>query len=686
MNSSAKITSFLDKLIFVFTVIFLLTLTNSIFLNQIGYFGALLFILIRFAVTRKNPFSKTGLELPFLLFIIAEIISTAVSVNQAQAFHNLLKRFLLIPVVYTMVVAADDYKKAVLFVKIFLGAGLLTILAYIIFAYEHFIQQLYRVESKGPSPFQYVMTAGGLISIVSIYYLAFFLENKSTYKIKLIYLAGFLISLLALLASYTRAAWLGAIAGIGIMLLLKRKYLLIGISALLLLLIVLLIPNESKVLFYKDEPNKPVLEKVMDTPGRAYGVKIKNGKTFVADYENGILIIDSAYSTHTIRAPFPVTEISFWDGNLFAKLVDGRFVLWEKKGENRYEQKTEFVSPGDTRSFALVNDNLYVNDLDSGVTVYTNSNDIKAYKRFPEINGARIITVNEKFLAIYNLKNKLIKIYKLDSLFLPAGIPQTVKLEKNFVNLFLWKNYLFADNEDGLYAFDLKEKNKKHKTVEGIGGVITLLKLNGTAAILTADGKINFIKPGTDRISVYKTYPLEIKPASFDIEGKRIAVTSYKRNRFLSVIDMYHTTNIQRLIQWETGMKILRDHPLFGVGDIDLQKIFSEYKPYYLKKNFGHLHNNYVHILVILGVFGFVVFVILLAKIFGKDFGVYRAVQKGTIESAFALGTIGAFTAFLVSGLAEWNFGDHEIITMIWFTLGLNIALYKTSVKIGKHD
>ncbi len=687
MNKVSQITRQLDKLIFVFTVIFLLTLTNSIFFNQIGYYGALLFILIRFAITKKNPFSKTGLEIPFLFFIAAEIVSTLLSINQSQSFHNLLKRFLLIPVVYTMVVAADDYKKAVQFVKIFLGAALITILAYIVFAYEHFIQQLYRVESKGPSPFQYVMTAGGLISFVAVYYFAFFLEYKSKLKFKILFFTGFLITILALLASYTRAAWLGAIAGIAIMLLLKRKYILIALTGIILLLAIVLFPNESKVRFYTRTNGEPEITKILNTPGRAYDVTLQNNIAYVADFEDGILIIDTSFGETNVQAPFPVTSVSFWGEKLFAKLVDGRFVLWNPIGERKFEFDTEFVSPGDTKSSVLHNNLLYVNDLDSGITVYLNNQNINEKKRFPEINNARNLSVSESYLAVYDLNDKNIEVYRLDSLYLPYELAGKIHLEKNFVNLWIWNNLLFADNEDGLYVYDLNNVSKKTNVVEQIHGVVSVKQAGDNAAILSADGKIHFISDdGNGTLDNLVTYNLKFKPSSFAINNERIVVTSYKRNRLLSVVDLYHTTNIQRIIQWETGMKILRDHPVFGVGDIDMQKVFSEYKPYYLKENFGHLHNNYVHILVILGVFGFIVFIILLAKIFLTDFNIYKNSNGSSIEAAFALGTIGMFTAFLVSGLAEWNFGDHEIITMVWFTLGLNIALYKTSKSIGKSN
>ena len=88
-----------EKILFGFVVLFLLTLTNSIFLNQIGYYGALLGVIILFIFSDRNKFEKTKLEIPFLLFILAEIISSILSINKEQAFQNALKRFLLIPIV-----------------------------------------------------------------------------------------------------------------------------------------------------------------------------------------------------------------------------------------------------------------------------------------------------------------------------------------------------------------------------------------------------------------------------------------------------------------------------------------------------------------------------------------------------------------------------------------------------------
>jgi O-antigen ligase len=156
----------------------------------------------------------------------------------------------------------------------------------------------------------------------------------------------------------------------------------------------------------------------------------------------------------------------------------------------------------------------------------------------------------------------------------------------------------------------------------------------------------------------------------------KVYITKMKRNRLGSVVDPYHFSNIDRINMAKTGIEIFKKHPLLGIGDIDITHIFAVSKKPYQKENFGHFHNNYVHILVILGVIGFLITMALLIKIMLVHIKIYKAVRSISFVSSFSMGALSSFIAFLVSGLAEWNFGDQEIITMIWFILGLNLAFY----------
>jgi len=78
--------------------------------------------------------------------------------------------------------------------------------------------------------------------------------------------------------------------------------------------------------------------------------------------------------------------------------------------------------------------------------------------------------------------------------------------------------------------------------------------------------------------------------------------------------------------------------------------------------------------LVTLGILGFIATMFLLLKILIIHVKNYYKLKGEPFAESYALGSAGSFAAFLVSGLTEWNFGDHEIITMIWFMLALCIA------------
>ena len=130
MNSK-KYTTIIDNTILVFVFIFLASLTNSIFLNQLGYYGAILSIVLRFYYTKENNFTRSNLEYAFIFFIAAEILSTIFAQNQSQSFHNLLKRVLIIPTFYTFSAAVSDIKTLKMFFYVYIVFALLSCLIYL---------------------------------------------------------------------------------------------------------------------------------------------------------------------------------------------------------------------------------------------------------------------------------------------------------------------------------------------------------------------------------------------------------------------------------------------------------------------------------------------------------------------------------------------------------------------------
>jgi hypothetical protein len=232
------------------------------------------------------------------------------------------------------------------------------------------------------------------------------------------------------------------------------------------------------------------------------------------------------------------------------------------------------------------------------------------------------------------------------------------------------------------------------KTNEGIGlyslsdGKIRLVDLNRNVGNLlffisrdtiifgcNSSGEFfEFAYPMNDELQIKNRVKLGWIPTNINFDANKIYATMLKRSRLSSFIDPYYPTNYSRLVLWRAGWEIFKDYPLFGVGDIGLAKVYADYKPPYDKKIEGHLHSNYFHSLATLGAIGFIAIMFLFIKIFLVPLSLVKKLRQIPFASSFSLGAIGGYVSFLAAGLTEYNFGDHEVITMVWFTLALSIA------------
>lgn len=655
-----------------FLFLFIATLNNSIFLNQIGYFGALLLIVYKSLQKKEIQFQKTGLEVIFLLFISAEVLSTLFAVDSAQSFHNLLKRVLLIPVVYTVFSSVNDYADLRKVFYLFLAASIITFSIYLFDAYKHFASHLYQIESKGPSTFQYVMTAGGLISFTTIFLFAYVINEKQKLTWKILSVILFTLSFIALLASYTRAAWIGALAGLFIILVVKRIWLIVvpaSVAALYLLFGISTI-SEVKVLNLNSKE-----EKVVETEGRAWNLFADSSIIIQADYQNGINILDSELNLKNNYAlNYPAVNVDkLNDSTIFAASVNLELFLFDIRN-NQIREVSKFYTKGRSIDFDVYQTRLYVLDLDSGLTIFNNPSD---FVNYPEFNNFNNISIDNNHIAGYSTKEKRLKIYNLKNGFIDSLLFED---EYDFYSGFVWvsDSVVFVQRDSGLKIYKFTSSNLLEiGNQNNLNGIKSIRKYKSKIFALSFDNKIYEIFINNMNLTFELVYKNEYNISDFYPYKDQLVITQNKINRFASIIDPYHDTNLERFNQWSAGLRMFEDYPLFGVGDIDLHKLYKEYKKPFEKFTYGHLHNNYVHLLVILGSYGFIIVMMMLFMILKKHYVIYSTVKNEKLLSTISLGSFASFVGFLVSGLAEWNFGDHEIITMVWFTLALNLAVNK---------
>jgi len=682
--ANQKTIKILDYIIFSFIIIFLASLTNSIFVNQLGYYGALIFLLIKYFISKENPFEKTGLEIPILLFIAAEIFSTIFSLNQPQAFQNLLKRVLLLPIIYVIASGTVDIKKGKLFFKTYIGFALISCLIYLYMSYDYWLFNKFALTESGPSVFNYPITAGELISFTIIFLFSFIINEKGSLKYKLFNSAAFIVAVLALISTYKRTGWIGTAAGILAVLIMKKQWKIIGAGATAVILLFIFEKNISYFSVYDTSGGN--IEKVSEnnTEGRAFDVTAED-YVFISDFENGVLIFNNGEFVNKIEIPGAVNKFEIWKNNFYiAALADSRFLLYNNKSGYEFEFVNEFISPGFVQSFEIKNDLLYVNDLDSGLTIFRNPELLTDTLRFPLINRNNIVRVESTKLFCYSKLNG-IKIHKLEN-FLPARELFSHKPIEGASLVDFVNGKIFISDKSGSGFYNYSEMSLSKNENEELPSNIYLIQQNENKLFFSGlDKKLYAAEiDSAEIVKIISSTSVDELITSIDGCNNKIYTTTVREARLKSIFDPNKVSNFVRLALWRAGILIFKDHPVFGVGDIDLAFLYKEYKRYYDKEIQGHLHNNYIHLLAILGAFGFFAAMYLLLKIFFMNIKIYNSLQAVPFISSVALGSMGAFVSFLVAGLTEWNFGDHEIITMVWFTVGLNIAFYKLSEKKHK--
>ncbi|HMS33746.1 MAG TPA: O-antigen ligase family protein [Ignavibacteria bacterium] len=146
--------------------------------------------------------------------------------------------------------------------------------------------------------------------------------------------------------------------------------------------------------------------------------------------------------------------------------------------------------------------------------------------------------------------------------------------------------------------------------------------------------------------------------------------------RVKSIADINHPSNASRLNMWSVGLRMFSDHPFTGIADSHILEIYGTYKKPEFQSEGVHLHNNFIMILATTGIFGFLSFIAMFILIFIKQIIFYRDEKSGT-DKMLILGSILVMISFQISGIFEWSFGDHEVMTVFFFLIAVPFVIFK---------
>ena len=144
------------------------------------------------------------------------------------------------------------------------------------------------------------------------------------------------------------------------------------------------------------------------------------------------------------------------------------------------------------------------------------------------------------------------------------------------------------------------------------------------------------------------------------------------RARLTGLFDPKNDFNRERSYMWEAGGRMFRDHPVTGVGLMDLHPLYDRYRSPGAVERAGHLHSVPVQIAATMGLIGLVAFAALYASLlWAAARGLGGALRAGGLGAGVKLGVTAALAGFLVAGLFEWNFGDEELLYPLFTLVGL---------------
>lgn len=147
-------------------------------------------------------------------------------------------------------------------------------------------------------------------------------------------------------------------------------------------------------------------------------------------------------------------------------------------------------------------------------------------------------------------------------------------------------------------------------------------------------------------------------------------------DRIKSIADINHPSNASRLNMWNVGLRMFADHPLTGTADSHILEIYETYKKPEYQSEGVHLHSNFIMILATTGIFGFIAFILMFTFMFIKQIKIYRKENNDT-DRMLILGSLLVMISFQISGIFEWSFGDHEVMTVFFFLISVPFVIFK---------
>ena len=133
-----------------------------------------------------------------------------------------------------------------------------------------------------------------------------------------------------------------------------------------------------------------------------------------------------------------------------------------------------------------------------------------------------------------------------------------------------------------------------------------------------------------------------------------------------------------RMLMWEDGVRLVRQHPWFGVGMETVRLHWQEWniRGFALYHVLSHFHSTFLQIAVERGlpalaawlwfVVAYLIFLVRLLR---------RAQRQSRFAAAVVAGALAGFVAFQTTALVHYNLGEESLVMILFFYFGLALAI-----------
>jgi O-antigen ligase len=147
-------------------------------------------------------------------------------------------------------------------------------------------------------------------------------------------------------------------------------------------------------------------------------------------------------------------------------------------------------------------------------------------------------------------------------------------------------------------------------------------------------------------------------------------------SRFASIFDLNNPTNRDRVAMLKEGGRMIRTHPLVGVGPNMVQARYAEFRGADAVEQINpHLHNVPVQIAAERGLPALAIWLSFIVIVLIDLIREFRRARERMLAAA----ALAAMTATLAAGVFEYNFGDSEFLMMLLLIVTLPFAATRPS-------